>query len=38
MAKTKKVSWALAPAPESADHVKINAQYELYRRQVNFYA
>ncbi|MEZ4816343.1 MAG: aldehyde dehydrogenase family protein, partial [Bdellovibrionota bacterium] len=22
--------WALAPAPESADHVKINGQYELF--------
>ncbi len=29
--KTKKpLDWALAPAPESADHVKINAQYELF--------
>jgi hypothetical protein len=28
--KIKKVDWPLAPAPESADHVKINAQYELF--------
>ncbi|MBX2971962.1 MAG: aldehyde dehydrogenase family protein [Flavobacteriales bacterium] len=29
---TKKtaLTWTLAPAPESADHVKINAQYELF--------
>jgi len=30
MAKTKKVDWTLAPAPESKDHVKINEQYELF--------
>lgn len=30
--KTKKqaLDWTLAPAPESTDHVKINAQYELF--------
>ena len=29
--KTKKpLDWALAPAPESADHVKISSQYELF--------
>ncbi|MCB9165432.1 MAG: aldehyde dehydrogenase family protein [Flavobacteriales bacterium] len=29
--KTKKpLDWALAPAPESADHVNINGQYELF--------
>jgi len=29
---TKKTTldWTLAPAPESTDHVKINAQYELF--------
>ena len=26
----KPIDWQLAPAPESADHVKINAQYELF--------
>ena len=30
MAKTKKFDWQLAPAPESKDHVKIHAQYELF--------
>jgi len=30
MAKTKKVDWALAPAPESKDHIKINEQYEHF--------
>ncbi|MEO8068842.1 MAG: hypothetical protein ABI599_14190 [Flavobacteriales bacterium] len=30
MAKTKKVDWALAPAPESKDHIKISQQYELF--------
>jgi hypothetical protein len=29
MAK-KTISWPLAPAPESTDHVKNNAQYELF--------
>ena len=28
--KKKTTDWALAPAPESTDHVKINAQYELF--------
>ncbi len=28
--KKNAIDWALAPAPESADHVKINAQYELF--------
>ena len=28
--KKKSIDWQLAPAPESADHVKINAQYELF--------
>lgn len=28
--KTKTISWPLAPAPESTDHVKINSQYELF--------
>ena len=26
----KPIDWQLAPAPESADHVKINGQYELF--------
>ena len=30
MAKKKTFDWSLAPTPESADHVKINAQYELF--------
>ena len=30
MAKTKKIEWPLSPAPESADHIKINEQYELF--------
>jgi aldehyde dehydrogenase (NAD+) len=31
MAKKKAtIDWQLAPAPESADHVKINGQYELF--------
>ncbi len=30
MAKTKTIEWALSPAPESKDHVKINEQYELF--------
>ena len=29
MAK-KKIDWQLAPAPGSADHVKISSQYELF--------
>ncbi|MBL8012077.1 MAG: aldehyde dehydrogenase family protein, partial [Flavobacteriales bacterium] len=28
--KKKTLDWTLAPAPESTDHVKINAQYELF--------
>ncbi|MBX7128343.1 MAG: aldehyde dehydrogenase family protein [Flavobacteriales bacterium] len=28
--KKKPLDWTLAPAPESTDHVKINAQYELF--------
>ncbi|MBL8009951.1 MAG: hypothetical protein JNJ64_05040 [Flavobacteriales bacterium] len=30
MAKKHALDWTLAPAPESTDHVKINAQYELF--------
>lgn len=30
MAKKNALDWTLAPAPESTDHVKINAQYELF--------
>jgi len=31
MAKKKAtIDWQLAPAPESADHVKISSQYELF--------
>jgi len=30
MAKTKDLEWALSPAPESKDHVKINEQHELF--------
>ena len=30
MANTKKVDWALAPAPESKDHVNISQQCELF--------
>jgi len=30
MAKKKALDWQLAPAPGSADHVKINGQYELF--------
>lgn len=30
MAKKQALDWTLAPAPESTDHVKINAQYELF--------
>ena len=33
MAKKKPLDWALAPAPESKDHVKINAHYERDQRQ-----
>ncbi len=29
----KILSWSLAPAPGSTDHVKINPQYERYQRQ-----
>jgi len=28
--KKKSIDWALAPAPESKDHVRINEQYELF--------
>ncbi len=28
--KKKPLDWALAPAPESKDHVRINEQYELF--------
>jgi len=28
--KKKSLDWALSPAPESKDHVKINEQYELF--------
>ena len=28
--KKKPLDWALAPAPESKDHVKISEQYELF--------
>jgi hypothetical protein len=28
--KKNALDWTLAPAPESTDHVKINAQYELF--------
>lgn len=30
MAKKKPLDWALAPAPESADHVKTASQYKLF--------
>ena len=30
MAKTKNLEWALAPAPESKDHIKISSQYEHF--------
>ena len=28
--KKKSLDWALSPASESKDHVKINEQYELF--------
>ena len=28
--KKRSIDWALAPAPESKDHVKIQEQYELF--------
>jgi len=28
--KKQALDWALAPAPESKDHIKINEQYELF--------
>ena len=37
MAKKKPLDWALAPAPESKQHVKINEHYQRYRRQANFH-
>ncbi|HRH67948.1 MAG TPA: hypothetical protein PLB89_00440 [Flavobacteriales bacterium] len=30
MAKKQTLDWTLAPAPESTDYVKINAQYKLF--------
>ena len=30
MAKTKKIEWPLAPAPESKDHFTLKSEYDLF--------
>jgi hypothetical protein len=30
MAKTKTISWPLAPAPESEDHFTLKSQYQFF--------